>query len=68
MRSGNPQKRSNSSSQVDFWPRMVAAVPDEPGEVGTLKNDLTRRVRLISGLGWLHVPDEPWEVGTLKTI
>ena len=34
---------------------MVAGVPDEPWEVGTLKNDLTRRVRLISGLGWLQL-------------
>ena len=42
--------------------------------MGTLKNDLTRRVRLISGLGWLQISGlgwlqlsriEPWSAGTL---
>ena len=43
------------TNMVGFWPPLVAALPDELWEVGARKNDLTRRVRLISGLGWLRL-------------
>ena len=63
--------KKRSEIDINFGPvgESVAAVPDEPWEVGTLKNDLTRRVRLISGLGWLQLSrmsPEKWEPS--KTI